>query len=103
MKTEKLLEELYALAKQLGYSVRREPGSFRGGACIVRDQRHIIINRSMPLEAACVILARALCQLDVQDTFLKPAVRDIIEREKLWAEKHPDVLFEPNSSVQETR
>ncbi len=103
MKTDKLLEELYALARQLGYSVRREPGAFKGGACIVREQRHIIINRSMPLEAACVILARALCQLDVEGTFLKPAVREIIDREKLWAEKNPDVMFELEKPAEETK
>lgn len=48
MKAEKLLEELMALAKSLDYNVRRESGTFRGGACVVHEQRLIILNRSMP-------------------------------------------------------
>ncbi|NQW29910.1 MAG: hypothetical protein HQ472_05300 [Ignavibacteria bacterium] len=94
MKPDKILEELYALAKSLGYSVHREPGAFKGGACIVREQKHIIINKSMPLEASSVILARALCQLDVEGMFIKPAVREIIDRERKWALLNPDVMFE---------
>lgn len=97
MKAEKLLEELTALANSLDYSVRREQGTFRGGACLVREQRLIIINRSMPYEAAAVILARALCSIIPEDTFLKPAVRDILERERNWVASHPGVTFEPTS------
>lgn len=91
MKAEKLLDELIELARTAGYSVRREVGSFRGGACIVKDQQLIIINRSMPHEAAAVILARALAKLQVDDGFVKPAVREILTRERLYVEKHPDV------------
>ncbi|MBM4178159.1 MAG: hypothetical protein FJ211_02345 [Ignavibacteria bacterium] len=97
MKADKLLEELTTLAKSLDYNVRREQGAFRGGACLMKEQRLIIINRSMPIEAACVILARAMCQLVPEDVFLKPAVREIIDRERAWAAAHPEVTFEPTS------
>jgi len=95
MKADKLLDELMALAKALDYNVRRESGTFRGGACVVHEQRLIILNRSMPLEAAAVILARALCRVTPDDQFMKPAIREIIERERAWASAHPDVTFEP--------
>lgn len=95
MKADKLLEELIALAKTREYDVRREIGTFRGGSCIVKDRRLILVNRSMPLEAACVVLARALVKLGVEDEFIKPAVRDIIDRERLWVGQHPEVTFEP--------
>lgn len=94
MKAEKLLEELTGLATSLDYIVRREQGTFRGGACVVKEKRLILLNRSMPYEAAAVILARALCTLVPDDTFMKPAVRDIIERERGWVESHPGVTFE---------
>lgn len=97
MKADKLLEELTNVATSLEYSVRREQGSFRGGACVVRERRLILLNRSMPYEAAAVILARALCTLVPEDTFLKPAVRDIIERERGWVAAHPGVTFELSS------
>ncbi len=93
MKADKLLDELLALAKSMDYTVRRESGSFRGGACVVHEQRLIILNKSMPLEAAAVILARALCRVVPTDVFLKPAVREIIERELHYIETHPGVTF----------
>jgi hypothetical protein len=51
----------------------------------------------MPFEAAAVILARALCTLVPEAIFLKPAVRDILERERNWVAGHPGVTFEPTS------
>ena len=95
MKADKLFDELLALAKSLGYSVRRESGTFRGGACVVHEQRVILINRSMPIEAAAVILARALARFVPEDQFMKPAVRDIIDREQAYLAAHPDVTFAP--------
>ncbi len=95
MKADKLLEALIDLAKRADYSVRRETGHFRGGACVVRDQRLILINRSMPLEAAAVILARALVKIGIEeDQFVKPAVRDILDRERVYVDQHPEVTFE---------
>ena len=102
MKADKLLEALMDLAKSADYSVRRETGNFRGGACVVRDQRLILINRSMPLEAAAVILARALAKIGVEDDgFLKPAVRDILDRERMYVEQHPEVTFELSAKEQD--
>lgn len=102
MKADKLLEALIDLAKTADYTVRRETGTFRGGACVVRDQRLILINRSMPLEAAAVILARALARIGIEeDAYVKPAVRDILDRERLYVEQHPDVTFELASREQD--
>ena len=101
MKADKILEALMEIAKSADYNVRRETGTFRGGACVVREQRLILINRSMPVEAAAVILARALVKIGIdEDAFLKPAVREIIEREQLWVDEHPEVTFELSSREQ---
>jgi hypothetical protein len=91
MKADKLLEELTNLARSLGYTVRRETGKFRGGACVLHEQRMIVVNRVMPPEAACVIIARGLSRLVFDDAYLKPAVRDILARERAWSESHPEV------------
>jgi hypothetical protein len=94
MKADKILDELINLAKSMDYDVRRESGTFKGGACVVHDRRLILINRSMPLEAASVILARALAKIGVtDDSFLKPAVRDLLDREQAWVHTHPEVTF----------
>lgn len=95
MKADKLFDELMGLATTLGYTVRRESGTFRGGACVVHEKRVILINRSMPVEAAAVILARALARVVPEDLFLKPAVRDIVDRELAYLAAHPEVTFTP--------
>lgn len=101
MKADKLLEELTAIAKGLGYTVRRETGTFRGGACVLHEQRLIVVNKSMPPEAAAVIVARGLARLTVDDQFLKPAVREIIGRERAWLDSHPEVRIEINGAAPE--
>lgn len=100
MKAERILEELTELSKRLGYSVRRETGTFRGGGCVLHDQRIILINKSMPHEAAVVILARAMSRMDLgDDAFLKPALREILDRERIWTDAHPEVTFAPHADV----
>ncbi len=93
MKADKLLDELIQLAATMGYTVRRETGAFKGGACVIHESRMILINRSMPAEASCVVLARALARMGASDMYVKPAVRDILERERIWVEQHPEVTF----------
>lgn len=94
MKADKILETLFDIAKSASYTVRRETGTFRGGACVIRDQRLILINRSMPAEAAAVILARALAKLGVAtDDYVQPAVRDLLDRERSWVAAHPEITF----------
>jgi hypothetical protein len=60
----------------------------------VKETRLILVNRSMPPEASCVVLARALARLGAENVYAKPAVRDILERERIWVEQHPEVTFD---------
>lgn len=60
----------------------------------MKEQQLILINRSMPPEASCVVLARAISRIGGHESFVKPAVRDILERERLWVERNPEVTFE---------
>lgn len=60
----------------------------------MKEQQLILVNRSMPIEASCVVLARTLARMGVDESFIKPAVRDILEREQLWVDNHPEITFE---------
>ena len=99
MKAEKLLEELMDLGKRMGFTISSEQGPFLGGSCVLHEEQLILINRSMIPEAAAVILARALARYDVDESFLKPAVRDILDRERAYLSKHPDVRIEPRTEA----
>lgn len=75
MKAERLVEELLEIARRSGIRIRREQGRFRGGYCIVRDQRLILLNRALPPEQLSLVLAEALRWVPLENMPMKPAVR----------------------------
>ena len=83
MKTETLLLELESLCEKLGYTIRKERGSFRGDQCVIEGQMLIVINKNKPPQSQAAILARVLRGDKADDIFIKPAVRK--ELEDLWA------------------
>jgi hypothetical protein len=81
MKAKQLNEELTEIAKQLGINMRRDAGTFRSGYCIVNEQKLVLINRHAPREVVNSALARSISQQPIDDLYIKPAVREYIERE----------------------
>lgn len=81
MKLNQICDELIDLVKQSGYTVRRENGSFRSGDCLLNNEKLIIINRSTPLETISRVLALTVAEQRLDGVFIKPAVREFIEKE----------------------
>jgi len=78
---------LEGVAQKLGVEVRYESlqgnedlGASRGGLCLLRGRRLILVERDRPLQDRCAILARSLGGLDLSRVFIPPAARDLIER-----------------------
>jgi len=82
LKPEKLLLELEQLLEQTGYRIRRERGAFRGNSCLVEGDKIVVINKNKPMELQVGTLARILKEMDLDDFFIKPAVRK--ELSALW-------------------
>ena len=76
---EEILQELKSVADQLGASVRFEKGDFKGGYCIIYDKKVIVINKMTNLQRKVMILSTALKELGVDEIYLSPRVREIIE------------------------
>ena len=76
---EEILQELRSVADQLGASVRFEKGDFKGGYCIIHDQKVIVINKLTNLQRKVMILSTALKELGVDEIYLTPRVREVIE------------------------
>ena len=83
MKIEKLLLELESLCEKLGFTIRKERGSFRGDQCVIEGEMLIVINKNKPPQSQAAILARVLRGDRADEVFIKPAVRK--ELEDLWA------------------
>lgn len=82
MKLKEVYDELVEVAKKVGITVRKEGGKFRSGYCILKEENIIILNRTTTLEVMSTILAKALSELEVDNIYMKPAIRDIIDKEK---------------------
>lgn len=75
---ENILEDLKSLAAQLGAKVRFEKGDFKGGYCILNDNKVIVINKMTNLQKKVMILSAALLELGVDKIYLTPRMREII-------------------------
>ncbi len=81
-----LLEELKAVATRLGFEVReekllREVGyRVRSGSCRVRESSVIFLDRGLAPAAQIDILVDELAGRPLDDVYLSPAVRRLLDR-----------------------
>jgi hypothetical protein len=76
---------LTELAEAAGVEVRYEKMSgdiafYPGGLCKVKGRPVIIINSKASERERMHILARAVKGFDLSDTYIKPAIRELLER-----------------------
>lgn len=76
---EEIIQDLRSVATQLGASVRFEKGDFKGGYCLLNENKVIVINKNANLQRKAMILSAALKELGVDDIYLNPKLREIIE------------------------
>jgi hypothetical protein len=81
-----LLDELKDLAAALGFELReekllREVGyRVRSGSCRVRTARVILLDRGLPRSAQIDVLVDELARCPLDDVYLSPAARSLLER-----------------------
>ena len=63
-------DKLADLLRSQGYLVRYEKGNFRGGHCIVLEDKMIIINKFNPLESKINTLAEGIRQVEIDESSL---------------------------------
>lgn len=80
MKTDKFLTELENVAEDLGYHVRKEKGSFKGDFCVLEGDKMVMINKNFPVEFHVGQMIRFLTAQDLENIYIKPAVRKEMEK-----------------------
>jgi hypothetical protein len=80
-KQEILISELIELYKNVGFEVRVEKGSFKGGFCLLREQKLFLLNKNIEPIKKISFLAKNLSEIGIEDIFVKPELREIIEKE----------------------
>ena len=81
MKPSLILKELEILADSLKIKIIKEKGNFKGGYCLLKEEKIIVINNLNPLEQRIRALTRAFSQLDISDIYIKPVIRNLIDLE----------------------
>lgn len=82
-KKEILIQDLTEVLSKLGYEVRVEKGTFKGGFCLLRDQKIFLLNKNLEQDRKIGILAKNISEIGVEGIYLKPNVRELVEKEGL--------------------
>ncbi|HEY5535830.1 MAG TPA: hypothetical protein VIL99_12970 [Ignavibacteria bacterium] len=77
-----LIEELLEVFHKVNYTVRIEKGFFKGGFCLLREQKLFLLNKNLSQDKKILFLVKNLAEIGVDDIFLKPNIREMIDNEK---------------------
>ena len=80
MNADEVLEEMKRVAEKLGVKLRLELMPALGGLCAIKGQKVLFLNTALEAWDQVDVMARALAQLPIDDIFMPPQVRQIIER-----------------------
>ena len=80
-----ILQNLEAIAEKLDIKVnyenlRKRHVFSKGGYCRLKEDKIVIIDTTLNLSEKIDVLADALSQLDLEDIYMPPAVRKILDR-----------------------
>jgi len=87
MDEEDIIEQLEELVRRFGIDICYEPIildeeriNLVGGLCKLRGEKLLIINSRAPARDKIQILAKALSNFDLDQIYIRPAIRGLIER-----------------------
>ena len=79
---DRLIDELKEVFVKINYTVRIEKGNFKGGFCLLREQKLFLLNKNLSQDKKISFLVKNLAIIGVDDIFLKPNIREMIDNEK---------------------
>ena len=68
--TQHNLGKIEELFNDLGYKLRYEKGSFRTGACLIQNNKIVMVNKFSNLEVRIQSLIQLLKELEIDDNLL---------------------------------
>lgn len=75
-----LLQELETLVEGLDIEVRYDDFEGRGGLCRYGGRSYLIVNHELDTGARVRLLCRVLARLPIDSVFIRPQVREQIEK-----------------------
>lgn len=80
-KKDVLIDELIEVLDKLGFSVRIEKGIFKGGFCLLREQKLFLLNKTLEQDKKINILVKNIAGIGVEGIYLKPNIRELLDKE----------------------
>lgn len=75
------LAELEEVVEKLGYKVRYDKGNFSGGHCVVKELKLFVVNSRNSIEKRINVVAKNLKLFNLDEIYIKPQIRELIEKE----------------------
>lgn len=101
MKTEELYKELCELAKQLGVKIKRDKNAKVSGICMVDDEQILVLDTKIPVEKRATIIATELKRAKIDNRFVKPILRDFIEKQEVQEADYVLIIDYPEETKSE--
>ena len=76
-KKVQLLEDFLELGE-----IIHDKGDFNGDNCLLFSNDTIVINKHKPLEQRLYVLAKCFSQINLENVYIKPLLRDLINQAK---------------------
>ena len=83
MKEEELFGHFEKLADQLTVTILEGKGDFEGGYCTVNGDQFVVLNKTRPLDQRLRVIARSFSEIDLNEQYMLPALREFIEAHRL--------------------
>ena len=81
-KKTQLLEDFLSLGDKCDIKIIHDKGDFNGDNCLLFANNTIVINKHKPLDQRLHVLAKCFSQINLDNVYIKPVLRDLIEQAK---------------------
>jgi hypothetical protein len=82
-KKTQLLEDFLSLGEKCDIKIIHDKGDFNGDNCLLFATNTIVINKHKPLDQRLHVLAKCFSQINLENVYIKPVLRDLIEQAKI--------------------
>ncbi len=74
-----LLDDFIELGHKFDIKIIQDKGDFNGDSCMLFADNVVVINKHKPLEQRLHILAKCFSKINLDNVYIKPVLRDLID------------------------
>ena len=74
-----LLDDIIELGHKFDIKIIQDKGDFNGDSCMLFADNVVVINKHKPLEQRLHILAKCFSKMNLDNVYIKPVLRDLID------------------------